>query len=402
MKVVQINSVCGQGSTGRICVAVSQLLTKAGIENYILYSRWKSDYELGIKYEKDFYAKVQAFKEKMFGTYGFEARYATLKLIKELKRIKPDIVHLHVLHSHDCNLSMLFDYLREENIKVFWTLHDCWSYTAYCTHYSLAKCYKWQMGKGCEKCPQRNRYSWFLDRSKILYERKRALIHDVDLTIITPSEWLANEVRQSFMGRLPIKVIHNGIDLNVFKPINGIQIGNKYRFWESNNSPFIILGCANVWDRRKGFEDFLQLSEMLPQGMEILLVGLNDAQIAGLPSRVHGIARTQNSRELAELYSAADVFVNLTYEDNYPTVNLEAMACGTPVLTYRTGGSVESVTPDTGWIVEQGDLNDVLQILKHLKQQGNEKYRERCLQKALAQFDEHSCFDNYLSLYTNL
>lgn len=397
MKVVQINFVCGRGSTGKICVAVSQLLTKKSIENYILYSRWQSDYPLAIKYEDDRYAKYQALREKVFGTYGFEAKAATRKLISHLDEINPDIVHLHVLHSHDCNLTMLFAYLREKKIKVFWTFHDCWAITGYCPYFDMLNCVKWK--DCCNHCPDRKRFSWFFDRSEEMHKRKKAMVEGLDLTIVTPSEWLAGVVKESFMKDFPVKVINNGIDLNIFRPIEHTDeelddIRKRYGLPGKK----ILLGVAEFWSERKGLSDFLKLREMLDDQYLIVLVGVTKKVQEMLPAGIVGIQRTQNQQELAQIYAAADVFVNPTHEENYPTTNLEAMACGTPVITYRTGGSPESLTPETGWVVEKGDVKALVDTIQAIDFQNIER-RIGCAARAKALFSKDRCFEGYLSLY---
>jgi len=398
MKVVQINSVCGRGSTGKICVAVSELLSKKGVENYILYSRWISDYPLSTKYEDDHYAKWQALREKLFGTFGFEAKSATCNLIRYLDEIKPDIVHLHVLHSHDCNLTMLFDYLRKEHIKVFWTFHDCWAITGYCPHFDMLNCDKWK--SECNHCPDWKRFSWFFDRSKEIYRRKRAMVEGLDLTIITPSEWLAGVVKESFMKDVPVKVINNGIDLNIFKPVNRADIKldklrNKYGFTDKK----IILGVADVWSARKGLPDFIKLREKLDGSFIIVLVGVSRAILETLPKGVVGIEKTQNQQELAYIYAVADVFANLTYEDTYPTTNLEAMACGTPVITYRTGGSPETITEETGWIVEKGNIEEIAKLLVTIDYNNLSDKGQACIERASMYFDKDRCFECYANMY---
>lgn len=398
MKIVQINSVCGKGSTGKICVAVSEILSRKGIKNYILYSRLTSDYPHAIKYEEEHYAKFQALREKVFGTCGFEAKAATRKLISHLDEINPDIVHLHVLHSHDCHLTMLFDYLRQKQIKVFWTFHDCWAITAYCPYFDMIGCQKWKTG--CSNCPSWRRFSWFIDRSSELYSRKKAMVEGIDLTIITPSEWMASVVKESFMKEYPIKVINNGIDLNIFKPIehHNAELNSMKNLCSSTNKK-ILLGVADVWSERKGLEDFFRLKDLLGREYMIVLVGVTEDIQKKLPQGIIGINRTRNQIELAHIYAAADIFVNPTYEDNYPTTNLEAMACGTPVITYRTGGSPESITPETGCVVDKGDVGAVANMILCTGYKDRDKMRKECRERAVEYFDINRCFENYIRLY---
>lgn len=390
MKIVQINSVCGSGSTGKICVAVSRLLTDQNIENYILYAVGSSDYPLGIRCMDQRELKGEILKAKALGNYGFQSREATKQLIRELERISPEVVHLHNLHSHNVHLGLLFGYLKEKKIKLFWTFHDCWAFTGYCMYYDMARCGRWKTG--CGSCPQRKHYSWLFDRSSELYRKKKALFSGLDLTIITPSQWLAEEVKQSFLGDYPVKVIHNGIDLEVFRPRE-----SDFRRENKLEGKFVLLGVALGWEPRKGLDVFLELSKQLDDRFRIVLVGTNDKIDKQLPENIISIHRTQNQQELAEIYSAADVFVNATREDNFPTVNLEALSCGTPVITFRTGGSPEAIDDTCGCVVEQNDTAALLDILRSLY--ADNPYRpENCLARA-ANFEQNSSFRKYTELY---
>ena len=324
MKVVQVNAVCGKGSTGKIAVAVSELLTQKQIDNYVLYASGDSASPLGIKYATDKQIKWQALRSRLFGEYGFNSRAITKRLIAELDKIQPDIVHLHNLHGHNCHLDLLLQYLKERKIKVYWTFHDCWAFTAYCPHFDMIGCEKWKTG--CHHCPQRKQYSWFFDKSKKLYERKREAMSGLDLTIVTPSQWLADLTKQSFLKDCPVKVINNGIDLDIFQPIES-DFRKKYKCEDK----YILLGVAFDWGARKGLDIFIELAKRLDEKYQIVLVGTNEKTDKLLPNDIISIHRTQNQKELAEIYTAADLFVNPTREENFPTVNIEALACGTPL-----------------------------------------------------------------------
>ncbi len=399
MKIVQINSVCGRGSTGKICVAVSELLSKKGVENYILYSRWQSDYPLATKYEDDLYAKWQALREKVFGNYGFEAKSATRELIKHLDFIKPDIVHLHVLHSHDCNLTMLFDYLKEKNIKVFWTFHDCWAITGYCHHFDMINCMKWKAN--CNHCPDRKSFSWFFDRSEEMHDRKKSMINGLDLTIITPSEWLAGVVKESFMKDFPIKVINNGIDLNVFKPIEHAdsELDNiKMQYGLIGKK--ILLGVADVWSERKGFADYCKLSALLPDDIRIVLIGLDEKMINVLPQNILGIPRTKTQGELAGWYSLADVVLNLSYEETFGMTTVEGFACGTPCVAYNKTASTEFNDGTTCKVVEAGNIKQVLAAVKEFLTLECTEIINACRERALRQYNQKDVFGKYVELYS--
>ena len=393
MKVVQINSTCGVGSTGKICISISEMLTKENIENYILYSSEKSDYPLGYKCANKPYIKFQALKSRIFGNNGFNSKKITKKTISFLKKIQPDIVQLHNLHSHNINLTQLFSFLKKENIRVVWTMHDCWAFTGYCPHFAFIACNQWI--RECISCPQYKTTSWFFDRSRNVYRRKKTAETGVkNLTIVTPSQWLADLVKQSFLKDYPIKVIHNGIDLTVFKPTPS-DFRKKYGISENK---FILLGVAFGWGVRKGLDVFIELAHRLnKEKFQIVLVGTDNNVDKQLPQEIISIHRTQNQAELAEIYSAADLFVNPTREENYPTVNMEAIACGTPVVTFRTGGSPEILTERTGSIV---DCDDIDALQKEIERICETKpfSKEDCITRA-KEFDENVRFKEYLELY---
>ena len=360
MKVLQINSVCGIRSTGRICTDIADVLRKNGDECKVAYGREsvpKQYEDIAFRIGNDNDVKLHAIASRAFDTAGFHSKCATRSLLKYIDEYSPDIIHLHNIHGYYLNVELLFDYLKERNLPVVWTLHDCWSFTGHCSHYASVGCEKWK--SGCYSCPQKGEYpaSLFLDGSKRNYERKKSAFCGVkNLTVVTPSEWLAEETRKSFLGEYRVVAIPNGIDIEVFKPT---ESDFRERYGLENKK--IILGVATAWSESKGLDDFIKLSQLLNERYKIVLVGLTDEQIAGVPKDIISIKRTNSAVELAEIYTAADIFVNLTYNDTYPTVNLEAQCCNTPVLTYRTGGSPESVPSEN--VAEQGDLDAIVNML---------------------------------------
>lgn len=389
MKVVQINATCGKGSTGHIAVAVSELLTKENIENYILYTAGESDYPLGIKYAKKWEIKAQALRSRILGEYGFNSKGITKRLIAELEKIQPNVVYLHNLHGHNCDLKTLFKYFKEKKIKLYWTFHDCWAFTAYCPHFDMIGCDKWKTG--CEKCPQRKIYSWFFDKSKKLYQWKKEAFSGLDLTVITPSEWLAGLVKESFFKEYPVKVIHNGIDLSVFKPTE-----SDFRARYGLKDKFIVLGVAFGWGARKGLDVIIELAKRLGEEYQIVLVGVNEQVEKTLPKNIIAIRKTQNQKELAEIYTAADVFVNPTREENYPTVNMESLACGTPIITFKTGGSPEIIDDTCGIVVEKDDIDG---LEKEIRRVYSEKpFGEKACMERARDFDRIEKFSEYVKL----
>ena len=390
MKIAQINVTCGAGSTGKIAVAVSRLLSAQNVENYVLYSHGQSEYPLGIKYTTDGACKLQALFSRISGEYGFVSQDITKNLIAELDRLQPDTVHLHNLHAHNCNLDMLFSYFKEKKTRLFWTFHDCWAFTGYCPHYDGVGCQKWQ--ESCGNCPQKGAYTWFTDKSKTLFERKKALFTGLDLTIITPSQWLADEVKKSFLKDYPVRVIHNGIDLHTFRPTE-----SDFRQKHGLEDKKVLLGVAYVWEERKGVDVFIELAKRLSDEYKIVLVGTDESVEQRLPKNIHCIRKTQNQEELAEIYTAADLFVNATREDNFPTVNIEALACGTPVLTFATGGSGEIADETCGASVPKNDV-DALQ--REIERICTEKpYSVGACTSRAQNYNEQEKFLEYLRLY---
>ena len=392
MKVVQINFSCTWGSTGKICDSISKLLTEKQYENYIfyIYGNNPKRHLNYIKYGDFVYTKFQALKSKVLGNYGFNSSFATKRLINHLEQIKPDVVHIHNIHGHDCHFEMLFHYLRGKNIKVFYTFHDCWAFTGYCPHFTMAKCNNWL--KGCGNCPLRGKSSWFFDKSAKNFARKKESLQGLDLTIITPSQWLADLVKESFLKNYPVKVINNGIDLSVFKPTQG-SFRKNYKLQDKK----IILGVAMMWGVAKGIDVFVRLAEELPEDYQIVLIGTDDNIDKLLPNNIISIHRTQNQQELAEIYTAADLFVNPTREENYPTVNMESLACGTPVLTFRTGGSPEMLNETSGSVVAYDDIDalekEIMRICTY-----KPYFTEQCIKRA-KEFDKNERFREYLELY---
>lgn len=394
MKVVQINATCGVGSTGKICAAISELLTEREIENYILHSGNTNGYDLGIACADSKYTKIQAGKSRIFGNYGFNSKKETKRIICELEKIQPDIVHLHNIHGHDCNLEILFQYFKKKRTKLLWTFHDCWAFTGYCSYFSYPECTQWKIK--CNHCPQRKQFSWFVDLSSKLFDKKKKLFTGLDLTIVTPSQWLADLVKQSFLSQYPIKVINNGVDLSVFQPTSGV-----FRQKNGIGDQYIVLGVAFDWGVRKGLDVFIALAHRLPvEQYQIVLVGTDERIDQQLPSNVISVHRTQNQAELAEIYTVADVFVNPTREENYPTVNMEALACGTPVITFRTGGSPEIIDDTCGIVIDCNDLQGMEDAIICVCEQ--QSFVETQCMKRAKRFDCSKRFAEYIRLYDGI
>lgn len=393
MKILQVNTTLNTGSTGRIAEGIGQVAMAAGYESYAGYSVLGAGgtQSCGIKIGGKLDTHLHGVKTRVLDLHGFGSARATKNFIQQVEAIDPDIIGLHNLHGYYLNIEVLFRYLKKTQKPVVWTFHDCWPFTGHCTHFMRVGCEKWKVH--CCDCPLTGAYpaSWYRDRSYNNFEDKRQLFNGLsNLNIITPSRWLQELVNQSFLSDYPVKVIYNGIDTNTFSPKNELSEKN------------IVLGVAGTWTEWKGLFDFIQLREKLPETMDIVLIGLTKKQKEQLPRGITGIERTENVEELAAWYSKASVFLNPTYSDNFPTTNIEALACGTPVITYNTGGSPEAVDEQTGFVVEQGELNEVVDSILEISQNGREMYREPCRKRALANFNKDDRFQEYVELYESM
>lgn len=413
MKLLQINPVIRTNtSTGRIMREIGEMAASHGWESYVAYSGGRDgkaydapviksagDYNLPIPVGGKLSVILHGLETRLFDRHGLGSRIATRRFIKTIKSINPDIIHIHNIHGYFLNYKIFFDYLAKSGKPVIWTVHDCWLYTGHCYHYSSVSCKKWKTQ--CEKCPQKLAFpsSILLDRSKKNFlDKKEAFTSVKDITFVTVSEWMRREMMSSFLKDCRFEVIHNGIDTDVFSPHNkkyfraGHQIGDKN----------ILLGVASIWLKEKGIDDFIKLSESLSSNEVIVLIGqMSDSIKAMLPKSIITLSRTNNQKELAEIYSEALVLVNPTWQDNYPTVNLEAMSCGTPVITYRTGGSIEAITDDTGFIVEQGDVQGLLDCVRKIERQGKDYYSGKCRERALKNFKKKDRYEEYFDLYNS-
>ena len=389
MKVLQINSVCGYGSTGRIATDLYKVYEEAGHECVIAYGRGIAPdgfNTIKIGNKIDMYKHIA--KARLSDKSGFGSKKVTEKFIEDVKKFDPDIVHLHNIHGYYLNIEILFNYLKKANKKVIWTLHDCWTFTGHCAYFDYVGCDKWKTA--CENCPQIKSYpkSQFIDQSKSNFTNKKEIFTGLkDMTIITPSKWLADKVKESYLKEYKVEVINNGIDLNIFKPTKS-DFKEKYKISDKK----IILGVASVWEQRKGLNYFIKLNETINDNYKIVLVGLTEDQKKKMPDNIIGITRTNNIKELVEIYSAAEVFFNPTLEDNYPTTNLEALACGTPVITFDTGGSPESVPKKCGEILYNKDID--ISIFSNIDIDKDK------IKSYISDFDKNKKFKCYLNFFS--
>ena len=386
--LLQINVVSNFLSTGKIAEDIAKVAIAHGWKSYIAYGR---DSKPSVSQEIKIGSKFEVYEHyalnKLFDCEGWASKTSTRKLVQQIAEINPDIIQLHNIHDHYLNYPILFEYLTKSNVPVVWVQHDCWSFTGGCMYFDMFNCSKWKTE--CKDCPEKR--ALFGDNTTKHFRLKRQLLDAIPNLIFVPvSDWLHGLLSQSAQKHRPIITIHNGVDISRFKPMNSTIAKDKFR----------ILGVAAVWDKRKGLDDFLKLRELLTDDYEITLVGLNKKQVSHLPKGIVGLTRTSNVEELVQLYSNSDVFVNPTYSDNFPTTNIEALACGTPVITYSTGGSPEAVDENTGVVVSQGDVLALKESIEKMRL--HPLSADLCRKRAEEDFDKNKCFNKYIQLYEGL
>lgn len=401
--LLQINSVVNSGSTGRIAEDIGQLAVSKGWNSYIAYGRNERPSKSNlIKIGTDWDVKMHGMQTRLFDNHGFASKKATRKFIKEVERIKPSIIHLHNIHGYYINIEILFNYLVKTNIPVIWTLHDCWSFTGHCAYFSFAGCDKWRTQ--CFECPLKSSYpaSLLIDNSKRNYNKKKGLFNSVqDLTLVPVSYWLGELVEESFLNRYPMKVIQNGIDINTFSIKETENIRAKYNLKDR----FVILGVAGIWDKRKGLDDFIKLYHQIDENEAIVLVGLSSDQIKTLPKDIIGIERTESVEELAQLYSMADVYFNASVEETFGLTTVEAFACGTPAIVYNKTAVPEVIDKKVGWIVKDGDIDAIVDIVRSMQSEPKNIKEQRkldCREKAERLYNKDDRFEEYFDLYAQL
>ncbi len=398
-KLLQINPVIKENtSTGKIMRTLGELAQAAGWESYVAYSRARdgvpphSSRLVPVGNKADLLLHWVA--TRLFDAHGLASRLATRRFVARLRELNPDVIHIHNIHGYFLNYKILSRALAQMGKPVVWTVHDCWLYTGHCYHYASAGCERWKTG--CHHCPQKKAFpaSRLLDRSRRNWEdKKKAFCSIPGLTLVTVSRWMKGEIARSFLGGVRCEVIHNGIDLDTFRPSPSAETALAYGTY--------YLAVASIWLPEKGLQDLEKLSSVLDADERLVVVGKRPSGHR-FPRNVVCLERTADAVALAALYTEAVALVNPTWQDNYPTVNMEAIACGTPVVSYRTGGSPESITPQTGRVVEQGDVEGLAEALHAIRWQGKEHFSEACRSYALAHFRAQDRFNDYIQLYESL
>lgn len=382
---------------------IGQAAIDHGWESYIAYARnIQPTTSRFIKIGNKFDVYEHMLETRLFDNHGFASRHATRKMISKIVEIKPDIIHLHNLHGYYLNLELLFKFLGCSNIPVVWTLHDCWAFTGHCAHFVYARCNKWKTH--CGPCPLFKEYprSFLFDRSFHNFERKKHFFNLPSKMVLVPvSKWISDFVQDSFLSKYSTNLIYNGVDINIFKPSSKETV-LKLREELGLEGKFVVIGVANTWNRDKGWCDFIKMSEKIDNDVMLIMVGLSKEQKKHLPSNIVGIERTNTIQHLVDLYSMADVFWNPTYADTFPTTTLEAQSCGTPCIVYKTGGAPEAISEGTGCVIEQGNVNDTLNMLMLYKNNGKQMYTDTCRRNIVENFNKDKQYRLYIDLYEHL
>lgn len=401
-KLLQLNTCVGRGSTGRIAETIASLATDRGWECYIAHgaryigqSRMKT-YQVSSKIEEI----IHYVKSLLFDAQGLGSVRATRRLIKWIKILRPDIIHIHNLHGYWINYEILFKYLHESHVPVVWTFHDCWAITGHCAIFTTSFCDKWRTG--CVNCPHLDWYpkSILLDQSQRNFKKKQQLFTSLqNLTIVSVSNWLNSIVEQSYMKNISHTVIPNGVDTHVFYPRVTAKdaIREKYHL----QGKVVVLSVADKWNEGIGFSDIPKLRELLDDRFIIVLVGVTEAQKDTLPDGVIGVLHTSSRDELAELYTVADISFTPQTIATFGLVSAESMACGTPAVVYAPAAA--EVIGNNGYVVPARDIKQLaLRLTKFADDGGKDKYSVSCVERVQSYYDELTNYGRYIDLYNSM
>lgn len=405
MRVLFINTVCGNGSTGHIVMDLVNALNLNGDEGYVAYGFYSTDYAKSYRFStKREYVRHARYWSHILGLHGRGSHISTFKLLKWIDSVQPDIIHFHNLHGSYVNVRMLVNYINKHNIPVVWTLHDCWCMTGHCAHFFHYPCDGWKTG--CHHCKHNGDYKEvsITHNDHCAYEFKKKLFTSIkNMTIVPVSYWLESLIKQSFLREKKIKTIHNGIDLDVFSPNTACQSESIKVIREQISGKFVAIGVATSWNEAKGLKDYYKLSQMLQEDERIIMVGLSKDIIGILPPKIIGVERTESQQELSALYCMSDVVLSMSYGESLGTTPLEGMACGTPAIVYdNTGHPEEIVEGQTGYVVPTGNVDAVFESIKKVKSNSKAFYEKACIDRTKQCFQKSVYLQEYLDLYKSI
>lgn len=396
MKIVEINVVFN-GSTGKIMIQTAKCAQTNGHNVFCFSKNWKNNKKINnhTKYIGTRFENVLArIFNPLFSSETLFTYISTKRFLKQIHKIKPNIIHLHNIHGWYIDYNLLFKYIKKNDIPVIWTLHDCWSFTGHCTHFANNDCFKWETL--CSNCKYLKTYPKLLfDTSTKLWKKKKKSFSNVNnMVIVTPSIWLSNYVKDSFLNNYDVMVINNGIDLQIFKP----TILDNYNKYNIAKDKKVLLGVSFAWGYLKGLDVMIELNKIIDHNeYQIVLVGTSDEIDKMLPDDIVSIHKTDNQKELAKIYSSSYVLVNPTRADTYSSINMEALACGTPVITFNTGGAVEMIDSLIGIVTKEKNAISIYQELDNVSKID----RNVCIKKAKL-FDMNTKFEEYVNLYERI
>jgi len=399
MKVLQINAVYNYSSTGRSTTELHNALKHKGVESFVVCSRIYNSNDEVYRMGSECEIKYHGLMSRVFGKQGCFSKNSTKKMLKYIDSIKPDIVHLRNLHSNYINFPILLSYLAENGIATVVTLHDCWFFTGKCMHYTNDNCYKWQTGCGNCKKLRRDNKSYFFDRTSQMWSDKKRLFESIPrLAVIGVSDWITNEGRKSILASAKIiRRIYNWVDTKKFHPVDSHQLKIEMNL----NNKFIILGIASIWSNEKGLSKFIELSNVLDDDECIMLIGNIDDTIK-LPDNIINIKAINDVSKLVQYISIGDVFIQLSTEETFGKVVVEAMACGLPVITNKFTANPELVNNSVGTVIDEISINSIKNAINSIKANGKNYYSEKCREFAVQNFTMDYCIDQYYELYKEL
>lgn len=394
--IFQINVTANSGSTGRIAEQINMMAGKSGWKTYLAYGRDVQPCQSELIHIGNMLQVYEHYAEhRLFDNDGLASRLATRQLIGKIMEIKPDVIHLHNIHDHWLNYRILFDYLNTLDTPIVWTQHDCWSFTGFCGHYTMMNCDKWRTT--CDSCPMKKHR--FEKTRKHFLLKKELFSATKNMVLIPVSHWLESQLKESFLKHHPIRPILNGVDIDVFHPIDSILVRKKYGI---SDSPYIV-ACATSWSIRKGLKDYIALSKIIDKGVKIVLVGLSEKQIEQIsPYGIVCIPRTESVLELAALYSGAEIVMNLSYEETFGLTTVEGFACGTPSIVYNSTASPELITSETGIVVAPGDIEAVSSAVGQIMKVGKKNFSSACRMRAETNYNKNDRYNDYVNLYEEL